>query len=166
MDEYEDALQKLAAARLAMDRRLAVIDVAHRYNWDVAQRFQDKRQPVKDKDLKAALEENTKAAEIKKEKADKDKRNRARNRYRDNYSPRRRSRSPRRRSRTPPRYYVKGRYSSDRPRYGSSARRRSKDRDRQGCFDCGDRGHRIRDCPNRKKEGRDPRPDRHYITRH
>ena len=42
---------------------MAVIDVTHKYNWDIAQRFQDKRQPVKDKDLKAAIEEANKAAE-------------------------------------------------------------------------------------------------------
>ena len=152
MDDYDEALQKLSAARLVMDRRLAVIDVAHRYNWDVAQRFQDKRQPVKDKDLKAALEESNKAADIKKEKAKKDKRSRARARYRENYSPRKRSRFPSRRASSPRSYgYARGRSYNDHPRYGSSNRRGLKERERQGCFDCGDRSHRIKDCPNRKK---------------
>lgn len=35
--------------------------------------------------------------------------------------------------------------------YGASFRQGSKERERQGCFECGDRDHRIRECPNRKK---------------
>ena len=90
MDEYNEAIEKLNKARHNMDKRMTVIDVVHRYNWDVAQRFQDKRQPVKDKDLKAALEEAKKEADSKKEKAEKERQGRARARYRDAFSPRRR----------------------------------------------------------------------------
>ena len=149
MDDYDEAIEKLNKARHIMERKMAVIDMAHRYNWDVAQRFHDKRQPVKDRDLKAALEEAKKDAEAKKEKTEKERRSRIRTRYRETFSPRRRSRSPRRRSRSP-RSFSRQRSGYDRSRSGSSWTSRD-NKDRQGCFECGDRGHRIRDCPNRKK---------------
>ena len=130
MEEYEDAMFKMSKARHIMDRRMAVIDVAHQYNWDIAQRFQDKRQPVKDKDLKAAIEEANKAAETKKEKADKERRSRSRYRMKE-YSPKRCSRSPRRRSRSP-REYGHTRSYEERFRYGQRYGTEKRERERPG----------------------------------
>ena len=115
-----------------LDDRLTVIDIAHQHNWDVARRYVEKEKPVKNKNLREAIEESKKEAEVKKDKLEKEKKRFSRSKFsRRSPSPYRdrRSRSPRESRRD---------FSSERSGASRYSRRKlGYDKDKAGCFTCG-----------------------------
>ena len=104
----------------------------------------EKERPIRNKNLREAIEESKKEAESKKVKAEREKRKSSRARFRRSASPyRKRSKSPRERRRD----------HSPESRYSRSGRRRfGFDKDKTGCFNCGSSGHRARECPDKRSK--------------
>ena len=138
---FDNMRVDLRKARKTLDDRLVVIDIAHQHNWDVARRYVEKEKPIRNKNLKEAIEESKKEADSKKDKAEKNRRKRFRYSRRSSSPSRKRSRSPRERRRSPDRFHS---------RYGR--KKFGYDKDKAGCFTCGSASHRARECPDKRSK--------------